>query len=94
MLWDSRVWHGAKANNSGGTRWALIATYCRWWLKQAFDIPPNVPEAIYGSLTRKQRAILGFCSRPFGTEAEGVDMKQGYDSLVDSVSTYVAQRMA
>ena len=64
VLWDSRLWHGAAPNDSGETRWALIATFTRWWIKQAFDITGNLPAAIYEQLSTNQKAILGFCSIP------------------------------
>jgi Phytanoyl-CoA dioxygenase (PhyH) len=88
IIWDSRVWHGALPNRSGKTRWALIATFSRWWLKQAFSITRNLPQEIYEKLTDSQKAILGFCSIPYNNESEGIDMKRGYDSLLADVSRY------
>jgi hypothetical protein len=87
-IWDSRTWHGAVANNSSRTRWAVIATFSRWWLKQAFNITQNLPQEIYKKLTDSQKAILGFCSIPYDNESEGIDMKRGYDSLLADVSQY------
>lgn len=80
-LWDSRVWHGAGENHTQVTRWALIATFTRWWLKQMFDITGTLPRTIYDKLTDPQRAVLGFCSIPHRDESVGVDMKRGYDAL-------------
>lgn len=85
VLWDSRLWHGAGENTSGTSRWSLIATFQRWWLKQAFDIPGALPQEIYAELTPSQKAVLGFCSLPFATEGEGIDMKRGYDLLPERV---------
>lgn len=90
VVWDSRIWHGAQANESGRSRWSLIATYTRWWLKQMFDIPRNLPQEIYDQLTDSQKAVLGFCSIPFGTETDGIDMKRDYDSLLKDVAGYRA----
>jgi hypothetical protein len=90
VIWDSRIWHGTTANNSDRTRWALIATFTRWWIKQAFEIHLNVPQEIYERLTDNQKAILGFCSIPYRDEAHGIDMKRGYDSLPKNVSEYQA----
>ena len=80
-VWDSRIWHGAGPNTGGGTRWSLIATYCRWWLKQMFDLTGTLPQEIYDTLTDSQKAVLGFCSVPWRDETEGIDMKRGYDEL-------------
>ncbi len=79
VIWDSRLWHGAGANESEEDRWAMIATYTRWWIKQAFDIPRNLPAEIYKGLTPAQRAVLGFCSVPYATELEGIDVRKGLD---------------
>lgn len=80
-IWDSRIWHGAGPNPGEGTRWSLIATYCRWWLKQMFDITGTLPQSVYDTLTDRQKAVMGFCSIPWGDETEGIDMKRGYDEL-------------
>ncbi len=88
MFWDSRVWHGAGGNQSDQTRWSMIATFCRWWIKQAFDIPGNLPQEIYDQLSDSERAVLGFCSVPYDDEVHGIDMKRGYDQLPDLVTNY------
>lgn len=80
VIWDSRTWHGTTENISGGTRWSLVATFCRWWIKQSFDIPSALPGKIYDKLSEKERSILGFCSRPYLDESMGIDMKKGYMS--------------
>jgi hypothetical protein len=85
VMWDSRVHHGALENTSGRTRWSLVATFQRWWLKQAFDIPANLPQHVYETLTESQKAILGFCSVPYDTEFDGIDMKRGYGHLPERV---------
>ena len=80
-VWDSRIWHGAGPNPGEGTRWSLIATYCRWWLKQMFDITGTLPQSVYDTLTDRQKAVMGFCSIPWSSETQGIDMKRGYDEL-------------
>jgi len=88
VFWDSRLWHGARANVSGGSRWAMIATFGRWWIKQAFDIPASLPQSIYRELTDSEKAVLGFCSVPYHDEAAGIDMKRGYDLLPEQARDY------
>lgn len=78
-IWDSRLWHGTATNKSEGTRWAIIATFTRWWIKQHFDIPNNVPRNIEEKLTAKDKQLLGYCSVPFKNEFEGIDLKRGYE---------------
>ena len=88
VVWDSRIWHAALENRSGRTRWALIGTFARWWVKQMFNITATLPQEFYERLTDSQKAVLGFCSIPYDTELDGVDMKRGYDSLRQAVSDY------
>ena len=91
VIWDSRIWHGALPNKTDGTRWALIATFVRWWVKQAFNIPMNLPQRIYEKLTPNQKAILGFCTIPHDDESEGIDLKHGYEALSEKVLEPVRQ---
>lgn len=88
VIWDSRVWHGATENKTANSRWSIIATFSRWWIKQAFDIPGNLPQCIYDGLTDVQKAVLGFCSVPYDNETMGIDMKRGYELLPARVENY------
>lgn len=88
VIWDSRIWHGAGENKTGGTRWAMIGTFTRWWLKQMFQVTRTMPQEIYDQLTDRQKAVMGFCSIPYEDETQGIDMKRGYDSLEDDVRAY------
>lgn len=78
VIWDSRIWHGAHANKSNSTRWAVIATFTRWWVKQQFDIPNNIPNDFKELLTEKELSVLGACSVPPSNELDSIDMKKGY----------------
>ena len=88
VVWDSRVWHGTTANTESETRWAIVATFCRWWLKQQWNLPRRLPQEFYEKLADSQKAVLGFCSIPYNDENEGIDLKRGYDSLSSSVNSY------
>lgn len=88
VFWDSRIWHGARQNTSGGTRWAMIATFCRWWIKQAFDIPGNLSQGFYDQLTEREKSVLGYCSVPYDNEKNGIDMKRSYALLPQQVVDY------
>jgi len=79
LIWDSRLWHGTTENKTKGTRWAMIATFTRWFIKQMFDIPTALPPEIKEQLTPKQKSILGFNSIPYITEYEGIEIKKGYE---------------
>jgi len=88
VIWDSRVWHGTRENTKGASRWALVATMTRWWIKQSMDMTRSLPDQIYCSLTDEQKALLGFCSIPPRDERERINTKCGYESLKSSVSEY------
>jgi hypothetical protein len=88
VIWDSRIWHGALGNSTGASRWSLIATFVRWWMKQNFDITGTLPERIYDALTDDEKAVLGYCSLPPRDELERSDMKTGHDQLSPSVAAY------
>ncbi len=88
VIWDSRVWHGTFDNHSGASRWSLIATFVRWWIKQGYRITENLPQEIYQQLNNSEKAVLGFCSRPLDDEQAGIDFKKSYDCLKPKVSDY------
>jgi ectoine hydroxylase-related dioxygenase (phytanoyl-CoA dioxygenase family) len=79
IVWDSRLWHGTTENKTTGTRWAIVSTFCRYWLKQQFDITRSLPNYIKEQLTSKEKSILGFNSISPLNEYEGIEMKKGYD---------------
>ncbi len=88
VFWDSRLWHGATSNTSGKSRWSVIGTFGRWWLKQNYDLPRSLPQQIYAELSNEERAIMGFCSIPPIDEFERIDIKAGYESLRKNVAEY------
>ncbi len=88
IVWDGRLWHGTTANTTTGTRWSLIATFERWWMKQHFNITKNLPGHIFDVLSPQEKAILGYCSIPMDDEAEGADLKHGYADIRGRVEDY------
>jgi ectoine hydroxylase-related dioxygenase (phytanoyl-CoA dioxygenase family) len=80
-IWDSRIWHGTTDNKTESTRWTIIATFTRWWIKQHFDITKALPEEIKNQLSQKEKSILGFASVPYLSEYEGIEIKKGYNEL-------------
>lgn len=81
IIWDSRIHHSTTCNKTNNTRWAMVATFCRWWIKQHFDITSSLPYFIYDNLTPKEKSILGFASIPPKTEFDAIEMKKGYEDL-------------
>lgn len=88
VIWDSRIWHGTFENRSDASRWSLIATFVRWWIKQGYNITEQLPQSIYEQLSDSEKAVLGYCSKPLDDERSGIDFKKGYDWLKPKVSDY------
>lgn len=76
LIWDSRIWHGTLDNISGRSRWMLIATFTRWWLKQSMDITRGLPNVIYQNLSEAEKLLMGFCSIPPANEKGSIHTKK------------------
>lgn len=87
-IWDSRLWHGTLDNVSGRSRWVLIATFTRWWVKQSMDMTRSLPQDIYSQLTDAEKLMLGFCSIPPSNESGSIHTKKSYSDLMPNVSDY------
>jgi ectoine hydroxylase-related dioxygenase (phytanoyl-CoA dioxygenase family) len=88
IFWDSRLWHGTLENKSKNSRWALVATFGMWWIKQSIDIPRSMNETIYIQCSSEQKQLLGFCSIPPCDPFERTNTKMGYDELKQSPKDY------
>lgn len=81
VVWDSRIWHGSRKNISGRTRWAIINTYSRWWIKPRLDSTQFINELFYNEISDRQRALLGFCSIPPSDPNERISTRIGFEDL-------------
>jgi hypothetical protein len=88
VIWDGRLWHGALGNKTDRSRWSVIATFVRWWMKHNFDIPGTLPQSIYGVLDEDEKTMLGYCSMPPRDEFDRVDIKAGHGQLKARVADY------
>jgi len=84
LIWDSRLWHGARENKSDRQSWALIATMQMWWVKPRADIPYTIPSHIFDALSDRQKALMGFCSIPPASEFDSIDPRRGYDIIPET----------
>ena len=64
LLMDGSLWHGGGENIDGTSRWGVLFTYVRWFIKQAFDFTENIPENVYSNLNNKEKTLLGLNSHP------------------------------
>lgn len=81
VIWDSRLHHGAFSNESKNTRWSVIATFSRWWIKQNYQTHLNLTEEFKMNLSVDEKIVLGLCSIPPINISERVDIKAGIDIL-------------
>ncbi len=88
IIWDSRTWHGALENTSGLSRWAIIATLTRWWIKPAMDLVRTIDEEMYASCSDHQKQLLGYCAMPPINPFERVNTKCGYGFLRPKLADY------
>jgi ectoine hydroxylase-related dioxygenase (phytanoyl-CoA dioxygenase family) len=88
VMWDSRIWHGTLANTSGADRWAIVATFSSWWVKQSMDMTRSFPAEFYEQANERQKRLIGFLSIPPKDEFDRINTKQGYGDLKKSLSEY------
>lgn len=79
VLWDSRLWHGATENKTEHSRWAVISTFGRWWVKQNYQYAETFPKTFLKALDDSEKSVLGYCSMPPRDEFDRMDMKAGYE---------------
>ncbi len=84
VLWDGRIWHGTNANKIGSSRWAIIASFTRWWIKQGFAYTDTIRKEDYKLLSDEEKSIFGFCSKVPTDQFDRIDMKRGYEDLPSS----------
>ncbi len=76
---DSRIWHATLANEANTNRWALIATFCRWYIKQSYDYPRVLSQAVFDELEDDEKVVFGYCSTVPMDEFEKTELKTGLD---------------
>ena len=72
VVWDGRIWHGARVNYSKKDRWIIIVTFSRWFFKPHYDIARSFPKKFYKYLNVKLKIILGFASISKSSERMGL----------------------
>jgi len=71
LIFNAGIWHGAGEKLTAGRRAAVFLNYSRWFIKQSFDIPNNMPSEIASQLTDSQFRIAGNYYQPPYDEREG-----------------------
>ncbi|MDC0417226.1 phytanoyl-CoA dioxygenase family protein [Candidatus Pelagibacter sp.] len=73
IIMDAGLWHAGSANKSKNSRWSILVTYARWYFKQAFDMPNNLPNKIFKKCKKPEKKLLGFYSIPPKNEFDRIN---------------------
>ncbi len=68
VMFLGQTWHQIGPNVDGTRRWGLLLHYTRWWIKPTRDFTACGPE-VYSRLSKTQKRLFGFNSRPPGRVA-------------------------
>ena len=82
VIWDARIWHAAKENISGGSRWAVISTFTRWWIKQNYRYSEEILQS--GQISKysdQDLVILGAASETPLNHGVNIDLKGGFERV-------------
>jgi hypothetical protein len=81
VIWDSRIWHGTTKNVSGLSRWALISTFTRWYIKQGYDYPNLFGHEQFDNMSIEEKIVFGYCSSVPRDEFDKTEVKGGIETL-------------
>jgi len=86
LIFDGSIWHGGGKKISDDSRWAIIPSYGRSFIKPAFNFSENIPSDIFNQLTDERKKLLGLNSCPPKDEftritrlSENYEWKKGYE---------------
>jgi ectoine hydroxylase-related dioxygenase (phytanoyl-CoA dioxygenase family) len=85
VIWDSRIWHATLENKANRDRWALIATFCRWYIKQGFDYPRSISASQFEHLDDDEKIVLGYCSYTPFDEFDKTEVKGGLNRIFGQI---------
>lgn len=89
IIFNSGIWHGAGTKTTHSRRAAVFINYCRWFLKQEFDIANNMPPEILSRLTDQQLRLAGSYFQPPFDEFDN----RGRKSKVPIIRQYTSSRV-
>lgn len=64
LIFNGALWHGGGKKSSNASRWAVLPSYGRWFIKPSFNLAENIPSHIFEQLTNERKTLLGLNSRP------------------------------
>jgi len=78
IVWNGGIWHQTGPNTTRNTRWSIISTFCRWWIKPSFNHSKTIPNELFNQLTKEELTLLDYYANIPEDEQERADLKSGY----------------
>ena len=75
ICWDGRIIHGALENKTKNTRWALIMTFTRWYIRQEFNMLASMKRDVIRSLSDREKYLFGATVAERWSPDEGMSAK-------------------
>jgi ectoine hydroxylase-related dioxygenase (phytanoyl-CoA dioxygenase family) len=66
IFFESRTWHQSGTSRSDKTRYSLTTLWQQHWVKPMDNIPLNLQDPVYRSLSEGELQLLGFKAEPSG----------------------------
>lgn len=64
LIFNAALWHGGGKKTKDSSRWAVLPSYGRFFIKPSFDFARNIPAHIFEQLTDDRKVLLGLTSCP------------------------------
>jgi len=64
LIFNGAIWHGGGKKPNNASRWAVLPSYGRWFIKPAFNFVENIPSQIFEQLTNERKELLGLNTYP------------------------------
>lgn len=64
LIFNGAIWHGGGKKSNNASRWAVLPSYGRWFIKPAFNFVENIPSQIFKQLTNERKELLGLNTYP------------------------------
>tara|TARA_B110001454_G_C12706986_1_gene429039 strand:- start:1135 stop:1956 length:822 start_codon:yes stop_codon:yes gene_type:complete len=64
LIFNGAIWHGGGGKLNNESRWAVLPSYGRWFIKPAFNFVENIPAEIFDHLTNERKELLGLNTYP------------------------------
>ena len=64
LIFNGALWHGGGRKYNDTSRWSIVPSYGRWFIKPSFNFVENIPSHIFEQLTDERKALLGLNTCP------------------------------